>query len=721
MQRVDLTVGITAHNEGVVAHKTMLSVFAAIENVKKVGANCEILVNIDNGDEETKKYFSRYEKRKNIRIFNNNFGDLGQSRNFIVNEACGEFVGFIDADDLISDNWFLESIMLLRKNNDNIVVHPEASLTFGADHHVLWVQHSSFGKLEDLLLLCGVNRWISICVASRNVFLNTPYPLAGHGYGNEDWWFNTETESKLIRHVVAKNTIQFYRRKNTSLLMENNGKNLIQWHSQLFDIRLCRTRYKEINTDAVKKIPSINGKRRVYRIYKKIRDSRASFFIDPIARPIKIIVDKIQDSNRPEQEKKKHIPGFIIKEWKKITKIEPQLYPTEQEQKNVVRYYSDEEDEVGRAYLKCISKVEKMPDYVFIVPWLVAGGADKVMLNYIKALSLLHKDWSFAVITTLPARNSWECKLPNNAYVVDFGNNSNLLMETEKGILFARILTQLGCKKIHLINSEFGYRWINMHKKLIADNYKLNVSVFCYDYMRGTKNEAVFDYMDPYLVSIYDVVDRIFTDNEAIVKRGVMNCGFDKNKFKVHYQPFSDKLGPTRRKGGEKVRVLWAGRIAYQKCPEILCKIAKEVGDNVEIDVFGRLDGYDKGLFDGISNLKYRGKYDGFNSLDTNSYNLYLYTSNIDGIPNCLLEAAAAGLPIIAPNVGGIGEFIINKKTGVLIDKYDDIDAFVKAIDFAEKHPETMQKYAKNAQNLLRKQHSWDTFIENVKHDFGKE
>ena len=145
------------------------------------------------------------------------------------------------------------------------------------------------------------------------------------------------------------------------------------------------------------------------------------------------------------------------------------------------------------------------------------------------------------------------------------------------------------------------------------------------------------------------------------------------------------------------------------------------LGDNVEIDVFGRLDGYDKGLFDGISNLKYRGKYDGFNSLDTNSYNLYLYTSNIDGIPNCLLEAAAAGLPIIAPNVGGIGEFIINKKTGVLIDKYDDIDAFVKAIDFAEKHPETMQKYAKNAQNLLRKQHSWDTFIENVKHDFGKE
>ena len=42
--------------------------------------------------------------------------------------------------------------------------------------------------------------------------------------------------------------------------------------------------------------------------YKKIRDSRARFIINPIARPIRIAVDKVQDFGRPSEEKKKYIP-----------------------------------------------------------------------------------------------------------------------------------------------------------------------------------------------------------------------------------------------------------------------------------------------------------------------------------------------------------------------------------------------------------------------------
>lgn len=713
MKQVDLTVGITAHNEGVIAHKTMLSVFEALKNVEKAGYSYEIMVHVDNGDNETIEYFERYRKDKNIKIVHNKFGDLGKSRNFLAQGALGDFVSFLDADDLISDNWFVNALDMLKKTDEIIVVHPEVSLTFGDGGHTLWIQHGDTNR--NIEILCGANRWISVCMAKKNVFLDTPYPVAKNGYGNEDWWFNTETVAKGIKHTVAKNAVQFYRRKKGSLLLSNNDKKLTQWYSELFDIKKCQALFKDRSTE----LDSIlRKKRKAYLIYKKIRNSKANVFITPIARPIKRVLDAVQNLKRPANDRADNIPEFVIDSWKKITEIEPQLYPTKQAINSIERYYSDEDFVVGEAYLKAIKKVKKMPNYVFIVPWLVAGGADKVVLNYIKALSELHPDWSFAIITTLPSKNTWEDKLPENAYIVDFGNNSELLNEYERDILFSRILTQLKCKKIHLINSEYGYRWVADHKELIAKNYNLNVSVFCHDYVPETNNEAVFDYMDPFLVSIYDVVDNIFTDNKAVIDKGVLKCGFDRKKFKVHYQPIEDEISSVERKREDKLRVLWAGRVAYQKCPEVLCEIARKLDNKkFQIDVFGRLDGYSKKIFDGISSLTYRGSYNGFSSLETEKYDLYLYTSNIDGIPNCLLEAAAAGLPIIAPNVGGIGEFIIDKKTGTLIDKYDNINAFTEAIVYAKNHPEEMQKMAKNAQGLLQKQHSWSGFVEQIKSD----
>ena len=54
------------------------------------------------------------------------------------------------------------------------------------------------------------------------------------------------------------------------------------------------------------------------------------------------------------------------------------------------------------------------------------------------------------------------------------------------------------------------------------------------------------------------------------------------------------------------------------------------------------------------------------------SYDAFLYTSAFDGLPNVLLEALSAGLPVIAPDVGGIGEAVVNEVTGRLIEADDD-------------------------------------------------
>jgi glycosyltransferase involved in cell wall biosynthesis len=42
-------------------------------------------------------------------------------------------------------------------------------------------------------------------------------------------------------------------------------------------------------------------------------------------------------------------------------------------------------------------------------------------------------------------------------------------------------------------------------------------------------------------------------------------------------------------------------------------------------------------------------------------------TSRFEGTPNVVIEAQAAGLPVVAPNVGGTSEALLDGVTGILV------------------------------------------------------
>jgi glycosyltransferase involved in cell wall biosynthesis len=58
---------------------------------------------------------------------------------------------------------------------------------------------------------------------------------------------------------------------------------------------------------------------------------------------------------------------------------------------------------------------------------------------------------------------------------------------------------------------------------------------------------------------------------------------------------------------------------------------------------------------------------------------LHVLTSDTEGIPGVVLEAALAGLPSVATRVGGVMDCILDGKTGLLINP-DDENGFAKAI-----------------------------------------
>lgn len=715
MDKVNLSIILTMHSEGLLAHKTMRSVFQAIKPLQSHKISYEIIIHVDNGTLDTLKYLKRYATDKTITIYKNSFGDPGSSRNFAIEKAKGEYISLLDGDDLVSPNWFIDSYQQAKNSSSPILVHPEANLTFGPDikSQTLWVQHDSFNKATDAILSVSVNRWISTVTGLKQIFLDHPYFKIGKGFGNEDYWFNTETLADDICHKVAPRTVQFYRRKREASVFTANLHS-IQPYSKLLDI-------KQFNSlEYTPPDPSTTGQS-LYNhgknIYTKLRQNHK---LDRLLTPI-----AYRTVNYIKRHQKYNVPDYVISEWKDASKIESMLYPTEDRLRALVNYDSDTHLYIGNLYKDLVKDIDTLPNYIFIVPWVVAGGADKVLINYLKAFAEIHPKWKIAVITTEQADNKWQSHLPENTYFIDYGNAiKNLSYKEDRDILFSRILVQLRAKKLHIINSEYGYNWISDHKEFIKDNhYIVNVSLFCHDIIPGTNGQGVFDYANPYLLDIYPLVNNVFTDNQAVIDNVVKLNGFDSSKFITQYQPIDiDFRSPHQNvtSSDGKFHILWASRIASQKHPELLKEISQKINPaKYQIDVYGRLDsGYRKDFFDDCPAISYHGAYNGINSLDLDQFGVFLYTSLIDGLPNILLEIAALGLPIISSDVGGIKEFIKNEKTGILITNQDKPDFYIKAIHQAKEHPETFYQYAISAQKLLLKKHSFSAYLKKIAEDF---
>lgn len=714
---VQLSIILTAHHEGLLAHKTMLSVFNAIEVLKQHDISYEIIIHIDKGDPDTTNYFSRYKDEAGVRIVENNYGDAGLSRNFATNTADGEYITFLDADDLISSNWYYDAYCMLVDAAEDTIVHPEANLTFG-DHvkNVLWLQSDSTTRDEDAVTLVAFNRWTSVSMGKKSIYQKHPFIESAKGYGHEDYYFNIATREDNIPHRVVPQTIQFYRRKAQSVFNMNEANKVTQPYSALFDPENAPTNLPTSFKDSTPRAQSgfskfvSKSKAKLRQQYVRARDVRAlNTIIEPFANIGKRVLKR-------QIIPKKQVPEYVISEWEKANQIECQLYPSKQAVRLMGTYISEEHSQICLTYWQ-LMKEARRADYVFIVPWIVTGGADKVLINYLRAFQEIHPSWHIEVITTVKSEITLR-DLPDNTHVIDFGNHAKNIPEELRDAIFSRIIVELQTKNLHIINSEFGYRWAMAHKELIKHHYALNISLFSYV---ETPGKGLFSYADPYLLEIFPVVSKVFTDNAHIIDQAIKLNGFNREKFSVHYQPV-DAVSESERRSyseNEPLRILWASRVDISKCPEVLCEIAKNLDPSqYQIDVYGRMDAhYNKSIFSGIPSLTYQGGYRGFNSIDTSPYHLFLYTSNGDGMPNILLEATAKGLPIISSDVGGIKEFIKNDKTGILIDDYSSAEQYIDAIAYARNHPDKLDQYVKNAQDLLDSQHSWSNFIKQVKKD----
>jgi len=93
------------------------------------------------------------------------------------------------------------------------------------------------------------------------------------------------------------------------------------------------------------------------------------------------------------------------------------------------------------------------------------------------------------------------------------------------------------------------------------------------------------------------------------------------------------------------------------------------------------------------------------------TFDVFVLPSLNEGMSNTILEAMATGIPVIALNVGGNPELVINRETGFLFPT-NDVESLVQKIKTYILHPELKQKHGYNARKRAEEKFSLDQMVQ---------
>lgn len=226
----DFTLAITAHSETVVAGPTIHSARAALAPLIARGLSVQLLMGLDSCTEDCRAFMTQPDL-DDFERHEFTFRDQGQTRNALVERATGEFLAFLDADDLFSENWLSVCYDMLgaaRDAGQKTIIHPELNWQFDGINHVYSnpAQDHAFFSPH---VLATANYYDAMCAAPTDLWRTLPYPdrAVAQGFAFEDYQWFVEATALGWTHAVGPDTIIFKRRRDSSQTSESRGNNVL--------------------------------------------------------------------------------------------------------------------------------------------------------------------------------------------------------------------------------------------------------------------------------------------------------------------------------------------------------------------------------------------------------------------------------------------------------------------------------------------------------------
>ena len=163
--------------------------------------------------------------------------------------------------------------------------------------------------------------------------------------------------------------------------------------------------------------------------------------------------------------------------------------------------------------------------------------------------------------------------------------------------------------------------------------------------------------------------------------------------------------------------LLYVGRLSGAKRIEILIKLTKKLlkeGLKLKTIVVG--EGPDRKNLERLSSsIEENIVFTGFIPRDQvpDYYflgDIFVLPSLSEGLPNVLLEAAAAGRPCVASNVNGVPDIVVHGETGFLVDRLD-LDSYVHYVRLLLMDEDLRERMGEKAEEHVEESFNWDAIV----------
>lgn len=176
----------------------------------------------------------------------------------------------------------------------------------------------------------------------------------------------------------------------------------------------------------------------------------------------------------------------------------------------------------------------------------------------------------------------------------------------------------------------------------------------------GNLLKFIFCYIEKLLSNITDVV---WCVSQSDADKAVNIIGIKPEKIVTQLNAITPLTERPDRQCQNKI--IYVCRLAYPKRPDLILKVAA-ANPQYDLDIVGDGEYYQelKKEFDSYENIHFYGEIKGFDKF--NEYDVFVLTSESEGLPMAAIEATSASLPVILSNVGGCGEVV--DQNGILIE-----------------------------------------------------